>query len=309
MNIEKELKKFFQGQILKNEPLKNHTSLQVGGPADFYLYPKDEKDLSNLIKFINQNKVHHFFIGTGRNILISDIGIRGIVIDLSKTFDKIEILNLDEIILKVGSGVTLKELIDFCIENSFGGMEKMSGIPSSVGGAYRMNAGAFGTEIADCTISVTLMDKFGEVKTYPNEELGFEYRKSKIQDIVLYGTLQFQKSNRVELEEIKKEILKKRNSKQPLEYPSAGSFFKKTKDGIPAGILIEKCGLKGKTIGGALVTEKHANFIVNAGNAKASEILALLRFVQTEVYKNFGVKLENEVKLIGFSDGELAEPY
>lgn len=309
MNLRNELEKFFQGEILINEPLKNHTSLKVGGPADFYLFPKDEKDLSNLIKFVNQNSVNHFFIGTGRNILISDNGIRGFVIDLSKTFDKIEILDREKIILKVGSGVTLKELIDFCIENSFGGMEKMSGIPSSVGGAYRMNAGAFGTEIADCTISVTLMDKFGVVKTYPKDELGFEYRRSKIKDLVLYGTLQFEKASKVELEKIKTGILAKRESKQPLEFPSAGSFFKKTKDGVPAGILIEKCGLKGKRIGGALVTEKHANFIVNSGNAKASEILALLRFVQAEVFKTFGVKLENEVKLIGFSNGELTEPY
>lgn len=309
MNIENELKKYFQGKIIKDEPLKNHTSLRVGGIADFYLYPKDEKDLSNLIKFINENRINHFLIGTGSNILVSDNGIRGIVIDLSKTFNEIEMLNLDQKILKVGSGVTLKKLIDFCIEYSFGGMEKMSGIPSSVGGAYRMNAGAFGSEIADCTVSVTLMNKFGEIKSYTKEKLGFEYRRSKINDFVIYGILQFHKSDRAELEKVRSEILRKRDSKQPLEYASAGSFFKKTKDGIPAGVLIEKCGLKGKKIGRALVTQKHANFIVNSGNAKASEILELLRLVQTEVYKNFGVKLENEVKLIGFSDGELSEPY
>ncbi|MCC7431829.1 UDP-N-acetylmuramate dehydrogenase [bacterium] len=327
MNFGTELKQFFRGKILPNELLAKHTSLKVGGVADFYLFPKNETDLSNLINFIQTTKIPCFFIGNGNNLLVSDSGLRGIVIDLSETFNEIKILNNEKMLVEVGAGVILKDFLDFCIENSFGGLEKMSGIPSSVGGAFKMNAGAFGTEISDCTVSVDLMDCFGNTKTYAKNELGFVYRNSKItgSSLVLRGILQFKKAGKTELEKTKAEILEKRASKQPLDYASAGSFFKKVenfdeevskvfvekygisevKNGVPAGILIEKCGLKGKMIGKALVSPKHANFIVNSGGAKASDLLALLRLCQKEVKEKFGVLLENEVKLVGFSDAEL----
>ncbi|GAB1536438.1 UDP-N-acetylmuramate dehydrogenase [Geovibrio sp. ADMFC3] len=285
-------------KIYENVSLKNYTSYRTGGTAKFFAVPSTTDELVNYLKWAEKNSVEHFIMGGGCNLLISDQILDRLVIVLS---------NLNRHILKkhkkiyAGAGVLLDSMIVYTIRSYMTGAENMSGIPGTVGGALAMNAGAFGTEIGMLTEEIDLLSLDGSVFTVKGADAGFSYRRTAAvgSNIVLGGKFLLEEGNRAESEALRRDILRRRASKQPLEYPSCGSVFKRP-EGHYAGELIERCGLKGKRIGGAMVSEKHANFIVNIGGATGSDIKNLIEEVKLIVLKETGVQLEEEVKYIGF---------
>ncbi|QAR34256.1 UDP-N-acetylmuramate dehydrogenase [Geovibrio thiophilus] len=285
-------------RIRENVSLKNYTSYRTGGTARFFAEPSTTEELVECLAWAEKNSIEHFIMGGGCNLLISDQILDHTVIVLS---------NLNRHILRkhkkiyAGAGVLLDSMIVYTIRSYMTGAENMSGIPGTLGGALAMNAGAFGTEIGMLTDEIELLSADGSVFTVKGADAGFSYRKTLAVEgnIVLGGTFLFEEGDRAESERIRKEILRKRALKQPLEYPSCGSVFKRP-EGHYAGELIERCGLKGKRIGGAMVSVKHANFIVNAGGATGSDIKNLIEEVKLIVLKETGVQLEEEVKYLGF---------
>ncbi|MGD9807257.1 MAG: UDP-N-acetylmuramate dehydrogenase [Deferribacterales bacterium] len=283
--------------IDKKVSLKDYCSYKTGGKAEFFSCPTDTFDLKVLLKFASDNGIAVTLIGTGNNVLISDKGVKGLVISTRCMNDEVQIEND---LVYAGAGVRLDALIEQCVEAGLAGIENMSGIPGSVGGAVMMNAGAFGTEIKDIAITVEMCGYDGVIKSVPAEEAGFGYRKAEnLSGIVTGLGLKLEHADKAELKAKRAEILAKRAEKQPLEYPSCGSVFKRP-EGNYAGALIEQCGLKGFKIGGAQISEKHANFIVNVGKAKSKDIYDLINHVQETVLKETGVQLEKEVRFIGF---------
>ena len=298
-----------QNIISKNVSLNNYTSYKTGGPAHFFAKPRSNVELKYALEYATSNNLKLEIIGGGSNLLISDNGFDGLVI-CTRSLNKYIINygssysdadNGDNIILECGAGINLGVFIDFSIRNSLKGMENMSGIPGSLGGAVKMNAGAFGTEIKDVLLSADIMDYNGQIIKIENQDINFGYRLSPgLQNkIVLSGIFQFKKSIKDELVDIKNNILSRRAEKQPLHRPSCGSVFKRPV-GNYAGTLIEQCGLKGYKIGGAMVSEKHGNFILNESNATSSDIKNLIDYIVNTVYSKTNIKLETEVKLIGF---------
>lgn len=285
-------------KIYENVSLKNYTSYRTGGTAKFFAVPSTTDELVNYLKWAEKNSIEHFIMGGGCNLLISDQILDRLVIVLSK---------LNRHILKkhkkiyAGAGVLLDSMIVYTIRSYMTGAENMSGIPGTVGGALAMNAGAFGTEIGMLTEEIDLLGPDGSVFTVKGADAGFSYRRTAAvgSNIVLGGKFLLEEGNRAESEALRRDILRRRASKQPLEYPSCGSVFKRP-EGHYAGELIERCGLKGKRIGGAMVSEKHANFIVNIGGATGSDIKNLIEEIKLIVLKETGVQLEEEVKYIGF---------
>jgi UDP-N-acetylmuramate dehydrogenase len=293
-----ELRQVFRGEIKTDEPLSKHTSFRIGGPADFYLYPKDLEDLSTVIEFAQNNKLPKFVIGNGTNLLVSDDGLRGIVIDLSQTFKEIE---SKENSVTAGAGVDLETLIHYCTERGLSGLESLIGIPGQVGGGIVLNAGAFDTEISDRLSSVRLMDRFGVIEKKRKNELTFGYRMAGIPRdvIVVDAAFLLKEGNPKDMEISQNSYLRKRKEKQPLSLPSAGSVFKRPV-GDYAGRLIEDAGCKGLRFGDAMVSKKHANFIVNCRLASAQDVLRLINEIRERVLKQFQVELEPEIHLIGF---------
>lgn len=286
------------GSVLIDEPMKKHTSFKIGGPADIMILPKTIEEVTSVINICRNESIDYFIIGNGSNILVRDKGIRGIVIKLSEYLNKVEV-NGDKIIAQ--SGALLSVVSKFALENSLTGLEFASGIPGSLGGAVAMNAGAYGGEMKDVISNVKCLDKEGNLVEYSNEELNFEYRYSRVQKeelIVLEVEMILSKGNYDDIKSTMNELAYKRNLKQPLHLPSAGSTFKRPK-GYYAGKLIEDAGLKGLRMGNAQVSDKHSGFIVNLGNATAEEVINLIRVVQKVVYDKFGVNLEPEVKILG----------
>lgn len=278
--------------------MKNHTSFRIGGPAKLFIEPKTEKELSAVLKKCRESKTEYTVIGNGSNLLVSDDGISKAVIRLSGEFEKIELL--DETTVKAGAGASLGSLCRFALENSLSGLEFAFGIPGSVGGAAFMNAGAYGGEMKDVVLSCSHIDREGNGGVLSKEQLGFSYRKSAYGEngfIVTGVTFKLQKGENGSIEEKMNDLLGRRKEKQPLSFPSAGSVFKRP-EGYFAGALIEQSGLKGKTVGGAQVSEKHAGFIVNIGSATCKDVKDLIEYCQKTVYDNFGVKLETEIKMI-----------
>lgn len=285
-------------KFFENEPMKNHTSFRIGGPAKLFIEPKNEKELSDVLKKCRKNKIEYIVIGNGSNLLVSDNGIDKAVIKLCGSFEKIELF--DETTVKAGAGVSLAALCRFALENSLSGLEFAFGIPGSVGGAAFMNAGAYGGEMKDAVLSCSHIDREGNTGVLSKEQLGFAYRKSAYGEngfIITGVTFKLQKGEKGAIEEKMNELLGRRKDKQPLSFPSAGSVFKRP-EGYFAGALIEQSGLKGKTIGGAQVSEKHAGFIINIGSATCKDVKDLIECCQKTVYDNFGVKLETEIKMI-----------
>ena len=283
-------------EIIKNEPMKNHTTFKIGGLADEFCSAKSIDEIKELIEYAQNKQIPYFVIGNGSNILVSDKGIRGLVIKLSGDFADYEIAGD---VIKAKSGALLSTLAKAALSESLSGMEFASGIPGSLGGAVYMNAGAYGGQMSDIVKSVTYLEK-GEVKKI-DKDFGFGYRKSLFADlgvIVLEAELQLQKGEASEIKAKMEDYKNRRTEKQPLNMPSAGSVFKRP-EGNFAGKLIEDAGLKGCKIGGALVSEKHAGFIVNTGNATCAEVMALIRHIQKTVKEKFGVELETEVKIEG----------
>lgn len=283
--------------IDKKVSLKEYCSYKTGGKAELFCCPTDTFDLKVALKFASDNQFPITLLGTGYNVLISDKGVKGLVIS-TRCMNE-EVFEIDNDLVLVGAGILLDDLILRCIDAGLGGLENMSGIPGSVGGAVKMNAGAFGAEIKDVAVQVEMCGFDGVSSSVKAEDAGFGYRTSNLEGIVVGLGLQLYKADKNELMAKRKEILAKREEKQPLEFPSCGSVFKRP-EGNYAGALIEQCGLKGYKIGGAQVSEKHANFIINTGKAKSKDIYELINHVTETVEKETGVSLEKEVRLVGF---------
>lgn len=284
--------------IYLNEPMKNHISFKVGGPADFLLKPKTEDEIKRLIEFLKNENIPYIVIGNGSNLLVKDGGIRGVVIKIADNFNNFEI---EDTKVVAQSGALLSFMGKAILNKSLTGFEFAAGIPGTLGGAIAMNAGAYGGEMKDIVKSVRLMDSKGNIIELSNKEMEFEYRRSLISKsdyIVLSSIMELKEGNFDEIKGYMKELTKSRVTKQPLNLPSAGSTFKRPK-GHFAAKLIEDSGLKGLTLGGARVSEKHSGFVVNIGDAKAKDIIELINVVKSTVYSKFGVMLEEEVKILG----------
>ncbi|MDE7034036.1 MAG: UDP-N-acetylmuramate dehydrogenase [Mucispirillum sp.] len=286
--------------IEENIFLKDYTSYKTGGSAKYFAMCCNNDDIMQALDFANSNKLDYEVIGGGSNLLISDNGYNGLIICTAKL--NRYIINYGNNTVKCGAGINLADLVYYACSNGLSGMESMAGIPGSTGGAVKMNAGAYNQEIKDTSIKAALMDKNGSVVIKTNEEIGYSYRLSSGTNgyIVLWAEFLYGRKESKELLNIRKEILAKRKEKQPLHKPSCGSVFKRPK-GNYAGTLIEKCGLKGCRIGGAEVSSKHANFILNEDNASSSDIYNLILHIQKTVYDKTGIQLEPEVRMIGFN--------
>lgn len=280
--------------VYKNESLAKYLSYKAGGVARYFLLPFNDSELVESLDFAQKNG-DFYVIGRGSNVLFSDRLYDGTVISL-KEYNNYQIIN-DNFLL-CGGGVLLWDAVNFSLKNGLGGMGNLSGIPGTVGGAVFMNAGAFGTEIADIIHSFKTVTHNGEIISRIVEKSFFSYRQSGIEDEIV-SEVTFRLDNTSFEIQKSRDILKKRTDKQPLEYPSCGSVFKRPKDNY-AGTLIESCGLKGFGFGNAVVSKKHANFIVNLGEASAEDIYKTIKYVKDTVFKRTGVLLEEEVKLINF---------
>lgn len=284
--------------VLKNEPMKKHTSFKIGGEADFVVFPKNGEQIRKIICLANEEKIPVTVIGNGSNVLVGDRGIRGIVIIISKNMSGIEIHGNR---IKAGAGVLLSRLAAAAYEKALTGFEFASGIPGSLGGAVYMNAGAYGEEMSGIIESVTCINSENVIKTLKKEQCDFGYRQSifeKTGGIVIECTLCLKKGDKESIKAKTDELRERRKEKQPLEKPSAGSTFKRP-TGYFAGGLIEQAGLKGFKIGGAEISEKHAGFIVNNGNATAKDVMNLIEYTQKTVKEKLGVCLEPEIRFLG----------
>lgn len=298
-----------QLSLLQDEPMKKHTTFRIGGPADYYAEP-DVSQISKLIEIAKACDMPVAVIGNGSNLLVGDKGIRGLVIGIGKGLSEIEVT--EDVaqqstaqdngrIITAGAGAILAAVAAKAAEASLSGLEFASGIPGSVGGAVVMNAGAYGGEIKDVLIDATVLTADGELKTVTRDELDLSYRHSIVPEksyIVLSARFMLTPKPQDEIKAYMAELRAKRVEKQPLEYPSAGSTFKRP-EGYFAGKLIMDAGLRGYSVGDAQVSGKHCGFVVNKGKATAADVLTLIKDVQETVLKQFGVKLEPEVKMIG----------
>ena len=284
-------------KVYINEPMKKHTSFKIGGNADIFVKANTREDVIYVLNFANTNNIPLTIVGNGSNLLVKDNGIRGITMQVS--LDKIQIE--DECMVKVGAGVKLGLLASTLANNEIAGFEFAAGIPGTIGGAVRMNAGAYGKEFKDIIEEVECLTRDGKIKVLKKENLDFSYRHSIICstcEIVLSATLKLEKGNKEEIKQKMNEFLELRKEKQPIEFPSAGSTFKRGEDFITAK-LIDEAGLKGYQIGGAQVSLKHAGFVVNKGNATAEDVLNLMEYITDTIYKKFEKRIEPEIEIIG----------
>jgi len=290
-----------RGSLLKNEAMSKHTSYGIGGPAKAYVKPKDEVDLANILKFASKHKISTFFVGSGSNILVSDDGIDGIVITLGKSLKKLIIKGTS---VYCQSGVMLGKFVKECISRNLSGVESLIGVPGTVGGAIIMNAGAFGSEISNYLKKVKVMTMSGQLKSYKVDDIHFSYRNSSFQnnEILISAEFELIQSDKKSVVEKKSIASGGRKKSQPLKYRSAGSIFKNPDEGA-AGFYIDKAGLKGSKSGDAEISPIHANFFVNHGSAKASDIVELIRLARKTVKEKFGIMLELEIKTLGFKPG------
>ncbi len=281
---------------VRGEKLAPHTSLRIGGPADYFLRVVTEKDLVGAVKVARQHELPVFVLGGGTNLLVADDGIRGVVLQNGWRETSVEGTTIE-----ASSGTELAHVAAVAAKSGIVGLEWMATVPGTVGGAVHGNAGAFGTETADVLVEAELMDLNGEAWRVPADELGYAYRTSKLQGtptICVRARFRGSAGDRATAVRRIKEMANERMKKQPLAQPNTGSIFRNP-SGDHAGRLIEAAGLKGKSVGGAMVSEKHANFIVNTGDASADDVRALMKLCQTEVESRFGVRLIPEVELVG----------
>ncbi len=283
----------------ENEPLCRHTTFKIGGNADILILPENINELYKVTKHCLDNNIRFFILGNGSNTVFDDKGYRGAVISLSGGFKDISLISENK--MKCGSAAMLVNACTFARDNDLSGLEELYGIPGTVGGAVYMNAGAYGGEIASSIECVEVLEmNSGEIKKFQREECDFGYRKSIFMNdryIILSAVLKLNISKKAVISEKMNGYMARRREKQPLEFPSAGSVFKRP-EGYFAGALIEQCGLKGYNIGGAMVSEKHAGFIVNTGNASCDDVIKLVNYIKKEVKCKFGVELECEIKPI-----------
>ena len=285
-------------RIYKEEPMKKHTTFRVGGNADYFVEPKTEEEVKNVVSLCKSEEMPYFILGNGSNLLVGDKGYRGVIIQICKEMNQIEVQGTS---LLVQAGALLSKVGSAALKAGLTGFEFASGIPGTMGGAVFMNAGAYGGEMKDILAEVTVLDERGEVRVLKKEELGLGYRTSAVAKkgyVVLSARVELQSGDKKKIEARMQELKVQRTTKQPLEYPSAGSTFKRP-EGYFAGKLISDSGLRGFQVGGAQVSEKHCGFVINKENATASDIVELMNQVIEKVQNEFGVTLEPEVRKLG----------
>lgn len=288
-------------RILFNEPMKKYTTFKIGGPAECLIKIENVEELKKVLKLANENNVNITVIGNGSNVLVLDEGIKGITLIIKIEGYNFYSLDNKKIIISVGAGEKIPKMGKIFLNNSLTGFEEISGIPGSFGGAVRMNAGANGKEMKDIVKSVKCVDYLGNEKIFSNGEMKFEYRRSILKYekyIVTEVEMELEKGDKEQILAKMEKYSNSRKEKQPLEYPSAGSTFKRGEDFLTAK-LIEEAGLKGLCVGEAEVSTKHSGFIINKGNAKAKDVLELVEKVKKEIYKKFDKKIELEIEVIG----------
>lgn len=297
-NIIKELNNLKNTEIKLNEPMKAHTSFKIGGPVDIMAMVKDIKDIKNIIKIANKFQIPYMIMGNGSNLLVKDTGVEGIIIKLNDNFKDYTVKG-DTIIAQ--SGLLLSELSEIAYENELKGLEFAGGIPGTAGGGLTMNCGAYGSEMKDIVKKAVVLNEDLEIEELFLNDLELSYRNTIIQKrnlVVLEIEYQLEKGNKKEIKDKMIDLTDRRRTKQPLEYPSGGSTFKRP-EGYFAGKLVDDSGLRGLKYRGAQVSEKHCGFIINKDNASCEDVLRLINTVQKIVYDNYGVKLEREIKIIG----------
>ena len=288
------LTKIPKDNIRLNEDMSKHTSIKIGGPADIFIKIKTIEELKYILEVAKEKNIPITVIGNGSNLLVKDKGIRGIVLQI-----KIDEISVNTTEIEVGAGTLLSKLSKTAYENSLAGLEFAAGIPGTIGGAITMNAGAYGGEFKDIVVSTTYIDK--DIHTISNKEHNFEYRNSIFKDknfIILKSKLKLKEDIKENIEAKMKQNSNKRKESQPIEYPSAGSVFKRG-NGFITAEAIDKCGLKGYNIRDAYVSEKHAGFIVNKGKATAKDVIDLIEYIKQVVYEKYKIKIEMEIKIIG----------
>ena len=301
--MNQEIKKMFcellgRDHVLTDEPMKQHTTFKIGGPADYFLMPDKGEDVGRVIKICKEKEIPYFILGNGSNLLVGDGGYRGAVIQIYRNMSSVTVEGNE---ITAQAGALLSAVAAAAKNASLTGFEFAGGIPGTIGGAVVMNAGAYGGEMKDVLTEVTVMNAEGDIFTLPTEELELGYRTSIIKTagyIVLEAKIRLKEGNPEVIRETMKDLTIRRTTKQPLEYPSAGSTFKRP-EGYFAGKLIMDSGLAGYQVGGAQVSEKHCGFVINAGDATARDVRTLMDNVRDIVYKKYGVTLEPEVKFLG----------
>lgn len=286
------------GEVRFSEEMKNHTTFEIGGPCDVMIIPENKEQVLNTLKTIKEHDFSYMVIGNGSNLLVSDQGLRMAIIKLGEAFSQIKIEGEK---VYAQAGAELAEVAKASIEEGLAGMEYVSGIPGNIGGAITMNAGAYGGEMKDIVGTVTCLGQDLEIRTYTNEDMHFSYRHSRVQEenlIVLEVELALEKGNQEEIDELYHSLTQRREEKQPLEYASAGSTFKRP-EGYYAGKLIDDAGLRGYKHNNAMVSEKHCGFVINTGGAACDDVLYVIRHIQKEIYDKYRVKLQTEVKILG----------
>ncbi len=300
------IRRLTRGVILKNEPMSAHTTFKTGGCADYYIVPRTSDEVAALIRYHKMNRLPYFVVGNGSNLLVSDKGYRGTVIDLGRN-DGTEFTMLgyewegDELLMDVGAGCFLSAVGSIAAKIGASGFEELSGIPGCIGGACIMNAGAYGGEMKDVIRSVEVVDQNGRKQKLDRDQIEFRYRGSSLMDdgvIVCRAEIRLHKGDPEAVHAKCEELMNRRKESQPLEFPSAGSTFKRP-EGYFAGKLISDAGLKGYRIGGAEVSEKHAGFLINRGGATSADIYQLICHVQQVVQEKYGVALVPEVRFLG----------
>lgn len=293
-----------EDRVLRNEPMSRRTSFRIGGPAAAFVTVNDENELSGVLAAVTETGAEHMVIGNGSNLLVSDDGYPGIMIKLGGEFESITRDANDPCRVRAGAAMLMSRTSAFLTENGLSGFEFASGIPGSIGGAVFMNAGAYGGEIKDVVRCVRVMDADGtNLRTVTNEDMQFAYRHSMAEDegiLILFAEMELTEDDPEAIAARVAELQFRRNSKQPVNYPSAGSTFKRPAGGYAAA-LIEQSGLKGYTVGGAQVSEKHSGFVINIGGASCEDVLAVMRHVRETVLSDSGILLEPEVRLINCS--------
>lgn len=296
--LEKLHKLFGEAQVKAQEPMASHTTFRIGGPAEYYVIPKTPQEIAAVIRLCREENCPYFILGNGSNLLVGDRGYRGVVIQLSKNFDEIRVQGTK---VTAQAGAMLIRVAKEAGKAGLTGLEFASGIPGTIGGAMVMNAGAYGGEMKDVVTEVMVLTKEGRIKNLTKEEMKFRYRGSVIEeegDIVLECTMELNPGDEETIKARMEELAVQRRTKQPIEFPSAGSTFKRP-EGYFAGKLIMDAGLRGYQVGGAQVSEKHCGFVINTGGATAADVMQLMRDVSERVQEQFGVTLEPEVKRIG----------
>ena len=285
-------------QVKIEEPMKNHTTFRVGGPAAYFVMPRTAEEVAKVTELCAQENVPYYIVGNGSNLLVSDKGYDGVIIQIYKQMSRVEVKGRE---IYAQAGALLSMVAKRALDTELAGFEFAAGIPGTLGGACVMNAGAYGGEMKDVLKSVTVLDKDGNVKKLAKDELELGYRTSVIAKkgyIVLDAVMELKEGKAEEIKALMDDLKERRITKQPLEYPSAGSTFKRP-EGYFAGKLIQDADLRGFQVGGAQVSEKHCGFVINKDGATASDVMELMRQVSDKVYDKFGVRLEPEVKRLG----------